>query len=76
MDLHPSARLVRQDDFLGELGLRERLSELRQLELEASRSGDEFERLRLRSLRTEAETLLHPRGLGDFRVLEFQVGTG
>ncbi len=74
MDLHPSAKLVRQDDFLAELGLRERLSQLRTAELEASRSGDEFERLRLRSLTTEAETLLHPRGLGDFRVLEFQVG--
>lgn len=76
MDLHPSARLVRQDDFLAELGLRERLSQLRTAELEASRSGDELERLRLRSQRTEAETLLHPRGLGDFRVLEFQVGPG
>jgi hypothetical protein len=28
-----------------------------------------MERLRLRALKTEAETLLHPRGLGDFRVL-------
>jgi hypothetical protein len=28
-----------------------------------------MERLRLRTLKTEAETLLHPRGLGDFRVL-------
>jgi len=74
MDLHPNARLVRQDDFLAELGLRERLSELRQSELEAARSGDEIERLRLRTLKTEAETLLHPRGLGDFRVLEIWVG--
>jgi hypothetical protein len=39
------------------------------LELEAARQGDEIERLRLRTLKTEAETLLHPRGLGDFRVL-------
>ena len=61
--------LHRQDDFLSELGLRDRLSELRHAELEAARSGDEMERLRLRSLKTEAETLLHPRGLGDFRVL-------
>lgn len=73
MDLHPSARLVRQDDFLAELGLRERLGELRQSELEAARDGDEMERLRLRTLKTEAETLLHPRGLGDFRVLEIRV---
>jgi SAM-dependent MidA family methyltransferase len=61
--------LHRQDDFLSELGLRDRLSDFRHAELEAARSGDEMERLRLRSLKTEAETLLHPRGLGDFRVL-------
>ena len=63
------AELWRQDDFLAELGLREMLSELRHRELEDARSGRELERLRLRSLRTEVETLLHPRGLGDFRVL-------
>jgi SAM-dependent MidA family methyltransferase len=61
--------LHRQDDFLTDLGLRDRLSELRHLELEAVRSGDDMERLRLRTRKTEAETLLHPRGLGDFRVL-------
>ncbi len=62
-------RLVRQDDFLGELGLRDRLSGLRHEELEAMRGGNELERLAIRSTRTEVETLLHPRGLGDFRVL-------
>lgn len=61
--------LHRQDDFLTELGLRDRLSGLRQAELEAARRGEDLERLRLRTLKTEAETLLHPRGLGDFRVL-------
>jgi SAM-dependent MidA family methyltransferase len=61
--------LHRQDDFLVGLGLGDRLSELRHAELAAARSGDEMERLRLRTLKTEAETLLHPRGLGDFRVL-------
>ena len=61
--------LHRQDDFLGNLGLRDRLSQLRNAELEAARGRDEMERLRLRTLKTEAETLLHPRGLGDFRVL-------
>lgn len=65
--------LLRQDDFLAELGLRDRLSELRHAELEAARSGNEMLRLRLRSLKTEAETLLHPRGLGDFRVLVARV---
>ncbi|MGH8914801.1 MAG: class I SAM-dependent methyltransferase [Acidimicrobiia bacterium] len=61
--------LYRQDDFLTGLGLRDRLSELRHAEMEAARSYDEMERLRIRTLKTEAETLLHPRGLGDFRVL-------
>jgi SAM-dependent MidA family methyltransferase len=61
--------LHRQDNFLVGLGLGDRLSELRHAELAAARSGDEMERLRLRTLKTEAETLLHPRGLGDFRVL-------
>jgi SAM-dependent MidA family methyltransferase len=64
-----TTRLLRQDDFLNELGLRERLSDIRHEELAAARSGDEVARLRARSLKTGAETLLHPRGLGDFRVL-------
>lgn len=68
VDLH------RQDDFLASLGLRDRLGELRKAELDAARSGEEMERLRLRTLKTEAETLLHPRGLGDFRVLVCTVG--
>jgi len=59
----------RQDGFLTGLGLRDRLSDLRHAELEAARSGDEMERLRLRTTKTEVETLLHQRGLGDFRVL-------
>ena len=61
--------LHRQDDFLSEFGLRERLSKLRRAELQATQSRNETERLRLRTLKTEAETLLHQRGLGDFRVL-------
>lgn len=61
--------LMRQDDFLTELGLRERLSALRRDELAHAADPDQTERLALRSLKTEAETLLHPRGLGDFRVL-------
>lgn len=69
IDVGSQPSLHRQDDFLAELGLREQLSELRRAELEAARGGEEIERLRLRTLKTEAETLLHPRGLGDFRVL-------
>ena len=61
--------LLRQDDFLADLGLRDRISELRHRELALARSGDQMERLRVRTIRTEAETLMHPRGLGDFRAL-------
>lgn len=62
-------RLLRQEDFLTELGLRERLSSIRRDELAAARSGDDMTRLHLRNQVKEIETLLHPRGLGDFRVL-------
>ena len=61
--------LVRQDDFLSDLGLRGELSALRKKELELARSGDELARLRVRSRHTEAQALLNPRGLGDFRAL-------
>ena len=61
--------LWRQDDFLGSLGLRDRISQMRHEELDLARAGDEMARLRVRTIRTEAETLLHPRGLGDFRAL-------
>lgn len=74
LDLHPGSILHRQDDFLTDLGLRSRLSTVRAAELEAARAADEMERLRLRAVKTEIEMLLHPRGLGDFRVLEIRVG--
>ena len=63
------AKIWRQDDYLAQLGVRDRISEMRHRELDLARSGDEMERLKVRTLRTEAETLVHPRGLGDFRVL-------
>jgi SAM-dependent MidA family methyltransferase len=63
------ATLMRQDGFLADLGLRDELSRIRREELDEARSGDAMKRLVLRSERTDAETLLHPRGLGDFRVL-------
>lgn len=63
-------RLLRQDDFLTELGLREELSRLRHRELDLARAGEAMDRLKVRSEATDLETLLHPRGLGDFRVLE------
>ncbi len=61
--------LHRQDDFLAGLGLRELIGRLRQTELEFARSGDELGRLQVRSDRTDAEALVNPRGLGDFRAL-------
>ncbi len=61
--------LHRQDDFLADLGLRERVEELRRQEVGYAQAGDELRRLEKRSLRMGAEALLHPRGLGDFRVL-------
>ena len=59
----------RQDEFLERWGLRERLEELRRVELGLARTGPPLERLRVRDTITNGETLLHPRGLGDFRVL-------
>jgi len=59
----------RQDEFLERWGLRERLDALREEERGLARSGPALERLRVRAAITDGETLLHPRGLGDFRVL-------
>jgi len=65
--------LHRQDDFLSDLGLTERLSVLRHRELELARAGDAVGRLRVRSELADGQTLLHPRGLGDFRVMVARV---
>ncbi len=67
-----SVEVLRQDDYLNAWGLSDVVSDLRHRELSLARDGDPMERLRLRSERTDAETLLHPRGLGDFRVLVAQ----
>ena len=64
----------RQDDFLSDLGLRDEISELRHRELELAKGDDTMARLAVRSELTDAETLLHPRGLGDFRVLVARLG--
>jgi SAM-dependent MidA family methyltransferase len=61
--------LERQDGFLTRWGLRDVLTDVRNRELAAARTGETMERLALRSQVTGAEALLHPRGLGDFRVL-------
>lgn len=64
-----TVELLRQDDFLTRLGLGEEIARLRDEERTEAGTGDPMQRLRLRSERVDAETLLHPRGLGDFRVL-------
>jgi len=64
-----TTEFLRQDDFLEQWGLGDRLRELKEAELSAAREGRVMEQLILRSQITEGETLIHPRGLGDFRVL-------
>ncbi len=61
--------VVRQDDFLAKWGLRDAIEALRVRETECARAGDTIGQLEARDERIGAETLLHPRGLGDFRVL-------
>lgn len=67
--LGAQAELLRQDDFLSSLGLRDVVSTLRRTELALAREGDVMGQMRIRSERVDVETVLHPRGLGDFRVL-------
>jgi SAM-dependent MidA family methyltransferase len=64
-----SVDLYRQDDFLAGLGLRDVVKGLRHRELDLAKGDDAMERLKVRSEATDARTLLHPRGLGDFRVM-------
>jgi SAM-dependent MidA family methyltransferase len=68
-----TSEVWRQDEFLAEWGLLGVIEDLRRRELESAASGTPMERLRWRNLVTGAETLLHPRGLGDFRVLVARV---
>jgi len=63
-----TTELLRQDDFLRSLGLDVTLAELKRQELDAI-GQEEIKRLEFRSERNAGETLLHERGLGDFRVL-------
>ncbi len=67
-----NVELHRQDDFLAAHGLRQVVSDLRQRELELARAGETMQQLEVKSERIAAETLLHPRGLGDFRVLTIE----
>ncbi len=61
--------VLTQAAFLDRWGLRERLAALREEELALARTDRARERLTVRSRVTDGEALLHPRGLGDFRVL-------
>ena len=65
--------LERQDDFLSRWGLRDAVRDMKHRELEAARAGDTMLQLEIRTERIAADTLLHPRGLGDVRVLVAQV---
>jgi len=64
-----AVEVTSQAAFLERWGLRDLLDRRRAEELTLARDGDPMERLRMRSLITGGEALLHPRGLGDFRVL-------
>lgn len=64
--------LVRQRHLLDRLGLGGRLRAVRRQELEFARAGKWQDRLRARSKVKEIETLLHPRGLGDFMALSMK----
>lgn len=68
-DRGAEAHLMRQDDFLRAWGLDDARSTLRARELELARTDRILDRMQARTRFTEADTLMHPRGLGDFRVL-------
>lgn len=64
-----AVEVLTQAAFLERWGLREHLAALRQEELALARTDRVMDRLKVRSSLTDGEALLHPRGLGDFRVL-------
>ncbi len=68
-DAGASVEVLAQAEFLEGWGIRERLAELRERELAAAQAGEVMEQLQAKSDRTNGATLLHPRGLGDFRVV-------
>jgi len=68
-EMGATTELMTQAEFLERLGLREVIEDLRRVERSLAAEGDAMDRLRVRSEAVNAETLLHPRGLGDFRVL-------
>jgi SAM-dependent MidA family methyltransferase len=69
VDAGGAVELLRQDEFLSRLGLRSALSNLRKGALQAARDGNTMLQLRLKSEARAVETLMAPRGLGEFKVL-------
>jgi SAM-dependent MidA family methyltransferase len=66
---HARVELMSQAEFLERWGLGDDIDRLVSEERELAIDGDPMRRLQVRSEHTDAATLLHPRGLGDFRVL-------
>jgi len=71
---HADVELLTQAEFLERWGLKEVIARLVDEERALAVDGNPMERLRTRAEHTDAGTLLHPRGLGDFRVVVAQVG--
>ena len=74
LDTGLPTRLMRQDEFLVQHGLSETRGQLEN-SLREMRT-DDIESMAIRSELLEIDTILHPRGLGDFRVLEIRVENG
>ena len=66
---HARVEVLTQAEFLERWGLRDEIERLVAEERALAIDGDPVRRLEVRSEHTDAATLLHPRGLGDFRVL-------
>lgn len=71
-----SSTLDRQDEWLASWGLRDKLGALRHEALELAREGRVMDQIAVKSDITGVETVMHPRGLGDFRVLTAKSPTG
>ena len=74
LDLGLPTRLMRQDEFLIEHGLGESRRRLQNSLRE--KTTEDMESMTIRSELLGIDTILHPRGLGDFRVLEIRVEDG
>ncbi len=66
---HARVELRTQAEFLRLWGLGDEIERLHEEERRLAVDGDPMRRLEVRAEHTDAATLLHPRGLGDFRVM-------